>query len=206
LRPLVQIIDAGIGNINSVKNMFAKIGADIHVCTKPENIITNERLILPGVGAFDEGCTALKAQGWLDILNDEVMERKTPILGICLGMQLLFEGSDEGIQSGLGWLKGNSRKFKFSKGSPFKIPHMGWNTVTIVNDNVLFPVDFEELRFYFLHSYHVDCKNKEDIIALTNHGSSVTAAVNRNNIYGVQFHPEKSHRFGYSIFQKFINL
>jgi len=164
------------------------------------------KIILPGVGSFDTGVLNLRNSGLGAVLNEEVMARKKPILGICLGMQLLTAGSEEGEFPGLGWIKAVSKKFKFSS-KDLKIPHMGWNYVRPVNTKSLFKgLDTEKNRFYFVHSYYVECTNEENVLAKCSYGNDFACAIVKDNIYGVQFHPEKSHKFGMTLLKNFAEL
>jgi len=162
---------------------------------------------LPGVGSFDAGMRELQDGGWVVALNKLVIEQHVPILGICLGMQFFFNRSEEGSESGLGWINGYLKKFVSEGNNPIKVPHMGWNAVNILRKDGLIPSEGnEEVRYYFVHSYHAICENKDDLVATTFHGSDVTAAVQKNNIYGAQFHPEKSHRFGMDILRNYLKV
>jgi glutamine amidotransferase len=203
---LISILDIGIGNTASVLNMVRRAGGDAKLSSSPEHVRGASAVILPGVGAFDHGMRKLNESGLLDALESEVIGNKLPFLGICLGMQLLFEKSDEGQSPGLGWLAGTVTKFDFtSLGSEkrLKVPHMGWNCVQD-RDRIADESLSEQNRFYFVHSFHVNCKDESDVEWTANHGYEFPCAVRRGNIRGVQFHPEKSHRFGVSFFRKFI--
>jgi len=202
---MIVIIDFGMGNLGSIKNMLEKIGTKVIISSKSKDIEKADKLILPGVGAFDNAMNNLQKLNLIPILNKKVLEDKIPILGICLGMQLLMEKSEEGKLKGLRWIKGEVIKFKF-KGNSLKTPHMGWNTLKILDKKSLFANNSKEVRFYFVHSYHVVCKNKENILATTNYGYDFTSAVHKGNIYGTQFHPEKSHKFGLKLLKNFIEL
>ena len=202
----VIILNYGLGNLNSILNMTTRLGIDAKISNEPSDLTKATKIILPGVGAFDHGINGLKKGDWLGTLNEVVLKKKVPILGVCLGMQLMCNKSEEGYQEGLGWINADVCKFKYSVESNLKIPHMGWNTVAIKKNNPL--IDFKETdkRFYFVHSYYVACKNQDDIFATANYGHDFTAAFSHENIYGVQFHPEKSHRFGMDLFQNFLSL
>lgn len=202
----IGIVDARIGNIGAIRSILNKIGANGEVCSDPRMISDFDQVILPGVGAFDNGMRSLREQGWIDVLNDIALVKRKPILGICLGMQLLCNASEEGILPGLGWIDAEVNRFDFPQTSNLKIPHMGWNTITICKENPLIESTGTEHRFYFTHSYHANCRNREDVLAVTHHGYEVTAAISRNNIFGVQFHPEKSHKFGISLMKKFVEF
>jgi len=203
---LAALPNLSIGNFASVLRMVQKVGGSARLVDSPSDLRGADKIILAGVGAFDNGMTSLREGGWIDPLNEAVMERKVPVLGICLGMQLMFQRSEEGLLPGLGWVDGEVRRFNLPSESGLKVPHMGWNTVTITKLNPLFPVDEDEQRFYFVHSYHAHCAQPADVVATATHGHPFTAALSRDNLYGVQFHPEKSHRFGMAIIKNFLAL
>lgn len=205
LSVLITIIDYGIGNLNSVANMIRHFGGTCRFASDPCEVSVSEKLILPGVGAFDCGMDALRNSGILDALNEAVLDRGVPVLGICLGMQLMARRSEEGRLSGLGWLDAEVVKFRFFEGSLLKIPHMGWNTLSVVRDDpLIFPE--ERQRFYFVHSYHLVCADENDVLATCHYGYEFVAAFRRGNIWGVQFHPEKSHRFGMGVLRRFVEM
>lgn len=204
---MVIIIDYGMGNLGSIQNMIKKIGGQALVSSKEEEIDGAHKLILPGVGAFDKGISCLENLNLVSTLHRKVFQQKTPILGICLGMQLFTKKSEEGKLDGLGWIDGETMRFKFdSAQNHLKIPHMGWNTARIRHDSKLMKDLGEEPQFYFAHSYHVVCQNPRDPLLTTQYGYEFASAVERENIYGVQFHPEKSHRFGMRLFKNFLEL
>lgn len=186
--------------------MIQKVGGKSLVCNSPAELQNATKILLPGVGAFDHGMQMLHNGGWIDALNTAALERQTPVLGICLGMQLMCKFSEEGMRAGLGWIDADVKRFVFSETEALKIPHMGWNSVDVVKTNPLMSIDARESRFYFVHSYHVVCNNLDDIIAEAHHGYNFTSAFSRENLFGVQFHPEKSHRFGMALMKKFIEL
>ena len=194
---MIVIIDYGLGNLGSMSNMLHRIGVPSIVSGDPATIAKAEKLILPGVGSFDTGMTNLKVRDLIPILNKQVLENHVPILGVRLGMQLLTKRSEEGVLPGLGWL--NAETVRFSFGDNFKrlkIPHMGWNIVKICKDTPLFKGIETEPRFYFVHSYHVICADEMSILTKTLHGYEFVSSFAYDNITGVQFHPEKSHKFG----------
>jgi glutamine amidotransferase len=202
---MIVIIDYGMGNLGSIQNMLKKIGAKGIISSDISDIQKADKLILPGVGAFDNGMKNLQKLELIPILNEKVLVNKTPILGICLGMQLLGKKSEEGQLAGLGWVEAETIKFKFDDNQAnFKIPHMGWNTIQIKKESSLFKNMYENARFYFVHSYHLVCKNKQDVLTETNYGFDFVSSVEKNNIIGVQFHPEKSHKFGMKLFKNFV--
>lgn len=203
----IYIPNLSLGNTQSVVNMINRLGGEVVIAKKPEELMAAKKIILPGVGAYDVGIKELQDGGWVDALNKLVLRDKVPVLGICLGMQLFFDGSEEGVLPGLGWIKGTLKKFNSEEKAPIKIPHMGWNAVKVVRTDGLIPIDGEEeVRYYFVHSYHAVCANPQDVVATVHHGSDVTAAVRHDNIYGVQFHPEKSHRFGMDLLKNYLSI
>ena len=203
---MITIIDYGIGNLGSVFNMFKKIGASAKISDEPEEILKAEKLLLPGVGSFDTAMTRINESGLFGLLNELVLERGVPILGICLGMQLIMEGSEEGELPGFGWIKG--RAYHFNERIPIhlKVPHMGWNDVTLTAMNSLAQGFGEEIRFYFVHSYFVRVENQAHSMMKCNYGIEFDAAVYKANIYGAQFHPEKSHKFGMQFLRNFAGI
>lgn len=204
---MVTIVDGGISNLGSVVNMLKYLGIECQVTADPAVVRGADRLILPGVGAFDNGIENLHKRGLVAPLNAAVLERKVPVLGICLGMQLLTEGSDEGGQPGLGWIRGRAVRFDLGNNPHrLRIPHMGWSELNVTRPGRLFVDPQAHNRFYFVHSYHVVCDDPQDVAGTTWHGIDVTAAVERGNIFGVQFHPEKSHRFGMEVLKTFAEI
>lgn len=201
---MITIVDYGMGNLGSIKNMLKKIGVPSLISSATADIKAAEKLILPGVGAFDNGMKNLAERGLIELLNHKVSVEKTPVLGICLGMQLMSKTSEEGVRSGLGWL--NAQTQRFSLPSSFKIPHMGWNTVAIQKEHPLFIDMPQGLRFYFVHSYHVVCLDSSAVLTQTQYGITFTSAVAQGNVCGVQFHPEKSHKFGMKLLANFATF
>lgn len=204
---MIVILDYGMGNPGSILNMIRKIGGNAIISIDREVIKNATALILPGVGSFDNGMTKLLNLDILDIVKKKVLGDKIPFLGICLGMQLLFEKSEEGNKPGLGWIPGVVKRFDFSNpeiSKYLKIPHMGWNNINI-NSNDLFCEFEDSARFYFVHSYHVVCANPDHILATTFYGYEFASIVNKDNIWGTQFHPEKSHRYGLLLLNNFLN-
>ena len=202
---MIVIIDYGMGNVGSIQNILKKFTEDVVISSNHEMIEKATKLILPGVGSFDNGMKNLKSFNLLNILNEKVVIEKIPVLGICLGMQLLTKRSEEGVLPGLAWIDAETVKFDFEK-NKLKIPHMGWNLVYVNKQNKLLDNMYEETRFYFVHSYYIKCNNKEDVILKTNYGLDFASAVNKENIYGVQFHPEKSHKFGLQLLKNFVEI
>lgn len=203
---MIVVVNSGIGNISSIARMLVKCGVDPVVATDRNDLAPATKLLLPGVGAFDHGMKTLNDGGWIEALNEAVLHRRVPILGICLGMQLMCKRSEEGLQRGLGWIDADVRRFAVPRGTDLKIPHMGWNTVTVAKNNPLIPQTEGEQRFYFVHAYHAVCENGTDVLAFAQYGDDFTAAFSRGNVFGVQFHPEKSHRFGLSLLKRFVQL
>jgi glutamine amidotransferase len=201
----MTIIDYRTGNLNSIRNMLKKIGAPSTVASSPEDVLRAEKLIIPGVGAFDAGMSRLEESGLIPALHEMVRHRQTPILGVCLGMQLMTKGSTEGSRPGLGWIDADTVRFDQTLDPGLKVPHMGWNVALPVKPSVLLQDMPEEARFYFVHSYFVRCHNPEDRLLSVTHGATTfDAAFERGHIRGVQFHPEKSHRFGMWLLRNFV--
>jgi len=199
---MIGIVDYGMGNVGSVESMINFLGYHkTKIVKSPEELKLVDKIVLPGVGSFDNGMDNIIHSGWLGKLHHNVIEKHKPILGICLGMQLLMEKSEEGNQSGLGFVKGECKKFNFSD-ITLKVPHMGWNQVKPIKSELC----KEDSRFYFVHSYYVECDNKEDIMLETTYGIKFTSGISKDNIFGVQFHPEKSHKYGMKLMENFINL
>lgn len=204
---MMVIVDYGMGNLGSILNMLRKVGAPAIISGKPEDAATASHLILPGVGAFDQGMSQLAQCGLLPVLNQQVLEKRTPLLGICLGAQLLCKQSEEGRLPGLGWIDAKVIRFNPEAGNPpLKIPHMGWNEVKPVKPSLLFKNMPDPARFYFVHSYHILCSNPQEVMAQTSYGADFSSAVEKDNIMGVQFHPEKSHKFGMCLMRNFAAL
>lgn len=199
------IIDIGTGNLGSIRNMLKKINKKAIIASKTEDILSAEKIILPGVGSFDSAMKKIQVLHLRPILESQVLKNKVPILGICLGIQMLTKGSEEGILPGLGWIDAKTVRFKFNDPT-LKIPHMGWNSAQPLRDDSLFFNMYPDARFYFVHSYHIECINEADILSITHHGYDFVSSVQKGNIYGTQFHPEKSHKFGMKIFQNFAEL
>lgn len=205
---MTTIIDYGIGNIGSIANMLKKVGEESIITADSEKINEAKRLVLCGIGAFDDGMNKLHQLGIINVLNKKVMEDKVPILGICLGMQLFSKGSEEGKSKGLGYINAHTRKFDFDSvadASSLRIPHIGWNDVFLQKPSVLFEQMHPEPRYYFVHSYHVVLEDEKDKLLQTKYGSEFTSAFEKENVIGVQFHPEKSHKFGIRLFENFIS-
>ncbi|MFX0079375.1 MAG: imidazole glycerol phosphate synthase subunit HisH [Candidatus Hermodarchaeota archaeon] len=203
---MITIVNFGMGNLGSIHNMLIRLGFDAKITSDIDEIKSAEKLILPGVGAFDQAMTNLHNQEFVPLLNDLVLKKRRPILGICLGMQLLAQRSEEGKLDGLGWIDAEVIRFRFSSEQNLRIPHIGWNTITIQQEACLFKRVYEESRFYFVHSYYVKCKSADTVLATTNYGFDFASAVVHDNIYGVQFHPEKSHKFGMLLLKNYAEF
>jgi imidazole glycerol-phosphate synthase subunit HisH len=206
---MLVIVDYGVGNAGSILNMLKKVGQTAILTSDPAAIEKASKIILPGVGAFDYGMEKLHDTGLVPVLNQKAKEEKIPVLGICLGMQLFAMRSDEGSRAGLGWVDAECVKFRFQADQPgqerTKVPHMGWNDVKIVRQGGVFTDMYEEPRFYFVHSYYLKCNHPEDVVATTQYGFEFCSAVRSENIQGVQFHPEKSHKYGMRILHNFAS-
>jgi imidazole glycerol-phosphate synthase subunit HisH len=199
---MITIIDYNTCNVGSIQNMLNKLGYESLITNNVKDIDKADKLILPGVGAFDKGMQNLKALGMISVLNEKI-ENGTPILGICLGYELLSKGSEEGgIEPGLGWIDADTIKFKFDDNS-VRVPHMGWNTLKNTEKSMLFKGISDDHRFYFVHSYHVRCNDQSIKAAETDYSGNFTSAIEKNNIFGVQFHPEKSHKHGMVVLKNF---
>lgn len=203
---MITIVDYGMGNLGSVHNMFKYIGVQSQISGDVDVISKAEKILLPGVGAFDAAMKSLSEVGLLEVLNQKAIHDKVPVLGICLGMQMLTRSSEEGKLEGLGWIPAKTVKFKFED-RKLKVPHMGWNMVHQVNASPLIQEFPEESRFYFVHSYHVVADDDKYVLMRTNYGYEFDSVItNGDNIFGAQFHPEKSHKFGMKLFENFATL
>ena len=217
---MIVIIDYGMGNLGSIANMLKQIGAQAEVTNDPERIESAERLILAGVGAFDQGMQRLRDLNLIPYMEHKVLVKKTPFIGICLGMQLLSHGSEEGQLPGLGWLDAETLRFNFDLPSTdnqvaspvttgystprLRVPHMGWNEIRVHREHPLLADLGEEPRFYFVHSYYVKCHDADAVLASTDYGLPFHSILGKGNILGTQFHPEKSHRYGRKILENFV--
>jgi imidazole glycerol-phosphate synthase subunit HisH len=203
--PAVTVPDYGCGNLASIQRMCERIGHSCEVVRSGEALARATRVIIAGVGAFDHGMTQLRERNFIAPL-EERLRAGVPVLGICLGMQLLARRSEEGVLPGLGWLTADVRRFRLAADSGLKVPHMGWADLTITREHRILPRDAGIQRYYFVHSYHVCCDDEADVVATAEYGYPFAAAVQRDNLLGVQFHPEKSHRFGLALLQRFLEL
>ena len=204
---MIRIVDYGMGNLGSVKNMLKKVGFDSEVTNDPQEILSADKIILPGVGAYDAAMQKINESSLKPALIEFALVQKKPIMGICLGMQILLEGSDEGQLPGLGWIKGKVLSFKenLSDLDNYKVPHMGWNEVGFKNHPLTKGFE-DESRFYFVHSYFAKVKSEENSLFRCSHSLDFDAGVVKGNILGVQFHPEKSHKFGMLLMKNFAEL
>lgn len=204
---MITIIDYGSGNISAIGNIYERLNIDYKIAKSPSEIIGAHKLFLPGVGAFDETMILLENSGFRKALDIEVLINKVPLIGICVGMQVLGGSSEEGKLPGLGYIKGHVKRLDenliINKPS---LPHMGWNNITLKRQSPLFDEIDTEIGFYFLHSFYFECDNHSDVLATTEYGQSFASAINHENIFGIQFHPEKSHNNGVSLLKNFANL
>ena len=203
---MITIINYGMGNLGSVANMLKKIGAPCIITSDINEIEKAEKILLPGVGAFDAAVSRIDELNLRPVLTYKAKEQKIPFLGICLGMQLLTRGSEEGVLKGLDFVSAQTIKFKFEKDSDLKIPHMGWNFVKENTKSKLTEGFTDEYRFYFVHSYYVLCDKPENSILKTTHGVEFDSAIQHENLYGAQFHPEKSHKYGMHLLTNFSKI
>jgi glutamine amidotransferase len=202
---MITIVDYGVGNFGSVLNMFRHIGIESEITSDISVLKRAKKLCLPGVGGFDTAMARLNKKTDLrKVLDDMVLNKKIPVLGVCLGMQLLMESSEEGQKEGLGWIPGVVKRFPINLG--VRVPHMGWNTISFTRDSKLTVNIDQQSKYYFVHSYYVKVRNKKDSITKSYHGLEFDSAISKNNIYGVQFHPEKSHRYGMEVFKNFSKI
>jgi glutamine amidotransferase len=203
---MIVIVDYGVGNPTSIKNMLKKAGSESIISADAGEISAATKLIIPGVGAFDTGITNLTSAPYFEIFKIKIQNEKTPVLCICLGFQLLMDASEEGTLPGLGWVKGKVTKFRSAnmQNGSLKVPHMGWSDVHFKKDSALIKDMPQDSRFYFVHSYHVECDDAADELISSAYGYPFTAGVQKDNIFGVQFHPEKSHKYGLKLFENFI--
>lgn len=204
---MITLINYGSGNIHAIANIYKRINIPYVITSDPKELLSAQKLILPGVGDFDETMMLLNNLGIKGILDELVLEKKIPILGVCVGMQILGNKSEEGSLEGFGWIKGQIKKIDESKliRKPH-LPHMGWNTIKVKRESSLFDNVIPDNGFYFLHSYYFDCDNASDVLATVTYGEEFASAINHENVYGFQFHPEKSHQNGIELFRNFANL
>jgi glutamine amidotransferase len=204
-RASVVVPDYGCGNLAAIQRMCERIGQSCEIVQQPEQVQGASRVILSGVGAFDHGMTQLRERGFIEPVQER-LRAGVPVFGICLGMQLLCRKSEEGVLPGLGWMAADVRRFRPAPSSGLKVPHMAWSELQVMQDNPIIPRDGSLQRFYFVHSYHVVCDHEQDVLARAEYGEPFVAAFRRDNLLGVQFHPEKSHRFGMALLARFLSL
>lgn len=204
---MITIINYGSGNIRAIGNIYDRLNISYKIASSPQEVHGAQKIFLPGVGAFDETISMLDKTGFREVLDKEIIQNKVPVIGICVGMQILAESSEEGSLPGLGYIKGRVKKIDETllKQKP-KLPHLGWNSIQIARENTLLDGVDEEFGFYFLHTYYFECENDSDILATTNYGKSFASAINHENVYGIQFHPEKSHNNGVTLLKNFATL
>ena len=205
---MITIVDYGMGNLGSIKNMFKYLGVESTIQSDVDKIKRASKILLPGVGSFDTAMQKINRGDLREVLDEKALKEQVPILGICLGMQLLTKNSEEGELDGLGWIDAKSISFKYRVDSQLKIPHMGWNIVRKNQKSKLtegFEL-FDESRFYFVHSYFVRVEDEKNSILKTEYGVEFDSAIQKDNIFGVQFHPEKSHKFGMKLFENFARI
>lgn len=201
----ITLIDYGVGNIRAFANIYSRLNTTVEIATTAQAIRSANRLVLPGVGAFDWAMSRLNESGMRDALDVQVLERRVPVIGVCVGMQMMAKASDEGQLNGLGWIDGHVAKFNPVSNRNIPLPHMGWNDVLPLRDDEIFG-GISDPRYYFLHSYVFHAANREDVLGETQYGGTFASAVRRANVYGMQFHPEKSHHWGISLLKNFAEL
>jgi len=206
---MIAIVDYGLGNIKAFANVYKKLNIDYYFASTSEELLKADKIILPGVGAFDHAMLMLNNSGLRETLDILVLERKIPVIGICVGMQMMADASEEGTLEGLGWISGKVRKLPaniIEEKSDLPLPHMGWNNLKLMTDDVLFENLEQSPDFYFLHSYYFECMDLKSTIGMASYGGQFSCIVKRENIYGIQCHPEKSHHNGVQILQNFAEL
>lgn len=205
---MITIVDYGMGNLGSIKNMFKYIGVDATIESDIDKIKNASKILLPGVGSFDTAMKKINESDLKEVLNEKALKEQIPVLGICLGMQLLTNSSEEGSLAGLGWVPAKTISFKDRIDKKYRVPHMGWNIVNKANDSLLTDgfEKFDETRFYFVHSYFVKVEDEKNSILKTNYGIEFDSAIAKDNIFGAQFHPEKSHKYGMKLFENFARI
>lgn len=203
---MITIVDCGIGNMGSLINMFARLDIEAQTADHPSALASATGIVLPGVGQFATAIRELRRRGFAEALAERTLGEGIPLLGVCLGMQMLCRGSEEGGEAGLGWIDADIVRFRFPTGAEERVPNMGWRNVLPAMPSPLFPEQNGPWRFYFAHSYHARCRDPGVVSATTHHGFSVPAAIASGNVHGVQFHPEKSHRHGLRLLEAFVQL
>jgi imidazole glycerol-phosphate synthase subunit HisH len=201
---MIAVIDYGLGNIQAFKDVYSRLNIPVLIARSSDDLQKASKLILPGVGAFDHAIQKLDESGMREEIENLVVSEKLPLLGVCVGMQMLAQSSEEGKLNGLGWINATVKRFDSSNGAI--LPHMGWNNITPISQNGLFKNMKMDTRFYFLHSYYFDALDKSDITATANYQGEYVCSVKKSNIFGVQFHPEKSHHFGMKLLKNFSEI
>jgi glutamine amidotransferase len=204
---MIAIVDYGLGNILAFANVYKRLNIEARVARSADELRDASKVILPGVGAFDHAMQLLDRSGMRATLDELVLDKKVPVVGICVGMQILARGSEEGQLPGLGWIDGQVRSLRaLQRDTPLRMPHMGWNDVAPTAPHPLFRELDQGARFYFLHSFYFECARSQDVAAVSRYGADFGCAVAAGNILGVQFHPEKSHHFGAQLLKNFAEL
>lgn len=203
---MISVVDYGVANLGSMLNMLRKVGAAARLVGTPDELAEATKIILPGIGAFDHGMAALASRGLVEPLRRKAVEEGVPVLGVCLGMQMLGVASEEGVREGLGLIPMRCQRFRLPEGSRLKVPHMGWSTLVARRGSPLLEGMVAEARFYFVHSYHAVCERDADVLATSSYGVNFVSVVEHDNVRGVQFHPEKSHRYGMALLRNFASL
>lgn len=202
---MIVILDYGVGNLGSLKNALRKIKIDAVISSSQKEIQQASKIIFPGVGSFDSAMNSIREHRLLDVLDDKVMQEKIPVLGICLGFQILSHSSDEGNELGFNWLQGKTTRIP-RQSTSLKLPHYGWSKLSIRQDSDLFRAVPDNARFYFAHSFQVECPDQNSILSTSHYGVEFVSSAQQNNCYGVQFHPEKSHEVGLLVLKNFVEL
>ena len=202
----ILILDYGTGNLNSVKRTLDRIGTTATVSSRAGDVLRADKIIMPGVGHFGKAMAKLQELGLRDALSEAVLSKRIPVLGICLGMELMANTSEEGDSTGLGWIDAEAVRFDLGAATTYKVPHMGWNQVNVKKDSRLMKGIDDEAEFYFAHSYHLRVKDRADLLSETDYGVAFPSAIEKDNIFGVQYHPEKSHDAGRRVLRNFVEM
>jgi glutamine amidotransferase len=204
----IAVVNTGVGNVRAIPNMLRRLGASVQISNEVRVVENGDCIMLPGVGSYDAAARRLSENGLKETLDRKALHQGVPILGICLGMQLMADGSEEGLELGFGWIPGRLKRFQPKDGreKPIRVPHMGWNVLEDIEDEPLYAGMESEARFYFDHSYYWQPENQYNYCGVVEYGVRFAAGVKSGNLYGVQFHPEKSHRFGLQMFRNFLSI
>ena len=204
---MISIVNYGLGNIDAIAHIYKRLRLPVTLASTPDDLCAADKIILPGVGAFDRAMTRLLESGMKDALDEAVLTQRKPVLGICVGMQMMARRSNEGVLQGLGWIDADVKKFDFSKETEkTRLPHMGWNDVKPYRSDDLFKSLDSSARFYFLHSYYFSARDQANVLAVTDYNGLYASSVSAGNIFGVQFHPEKSHQWGIQLLKNFAEI